>query len=335
MATPPPPRHSRSSPRPRSRLCCKHGPSEPPWCTAPPEWIDRRPACTCAELLLHDVIRACAPPGVMALSAMVEHRPPRHGRHCIVRYQVDREQFLRCLLARCSPRRIAYGCTVLMRLTWGRRALNARALCGPHAHASQGYVGHPRHAGVITLPLARLKPHSPGEAAGPSRPQRQRGGVSARKRKQAQAAASHPTRPPARGIPSSARIPPPRLPWQNPAPRKPLPPCALDGGEKWKRQCKRPVPRHDGPGRDPNGPSGVGAAPHTRDTSPRPMPATTRPSCYAASSSRTLPTACPGRPLTTGDAAVKAAPAAGRTCVSSTAHATRAKPWRPSRPPAG
>ena len=209
MATPPPPRHSRSSPRPRSRLCCKHGPSEPPWCTAPPEWIDRRPACTCAELLLHDVIRACAPPGVMALSAMVEHRPPRHGRHCIVRYQVDREQFLRCLLARCSPRRIAYGCTVLMRLTWGRRALNARALCGPHAHASQGYVGHPRHAGVITLPLARLKPHSPGEAAGPSRPQRQRGGVSARKRKQAQAAASHPTRPPARDIPSSARIPPP------------------------------------------------------------------------------------------------------------------------------
>ena len=93
MATPPPPRHSRPSPRPRSRLRCKHGPSEPPWCTAPPEWIDRRPACTCAELLLHDVIRACAPPGVMALSAMVEHRPPRHGRHCIVRYQVDREQF--------------------------------------------------------------------------------------------------------------------------------------------------------------------------------------------------------------------------------------------------
>ena len=44
------------------------------------------------------------------------------------------------------PWRLDRRCTVLMRLTWGCRALNARALCGPRVHAPQGYVGPARES---------------------------------------------------------------------------------------------------------------------------------------------------------------------------------------------
>ena len=107
-----------------------------------------------------------------------------------------------------------------MRLTWGRRALNARAPCGPHAHASQGYVGHPWRAAGPAAPQGTEQAPSPlphqAHTTAPSRrgrwPEPPPVIAWQRDRPQKRSGSSrspHPTRPPARAIPSSAYTTPP------------------------------------------------------------------------------------------------------------------------------